>query len=416
MKPFQLYLCFVCLISFNSLASTNNQSVILIGIDGLSHDAVERWNMKNLAKLAADGAKADSLIPVFPSKTFPNFYAMATGLYPNRNGVLANNTYDRELGRLFRQSDGGDPEFFQGDPIWNVLERQGFTTASMFWVGSEALVDDKRPTYWFKYDHYKPNMERVEQVLSWLDQDESVPAFISLYFSILDSAQHSFGVESIQASEAATEVDNLVGELISGLKQRQLYQDTAIIIVGDHGMTGLSSEQIIYIDEVIGNDMWRKTSDPKHVYSPQLYSKLVGNQIFAYLYLGEQVNSERLVKDLRAHSEHWQVYDESNMPNNAHLGHPTRQPDIVLMPELGWLISQRHIPFSPTYVASHGYDPKAKEMHATLIVKGNGVEPNSQWPSVENVNVHCIVATLLDAQPAEQNDCDQVFLNKVMAR
>lgn len=414
MKPFQLYLCFVCLFSLSAQALEKNKTVILIGIDGLSHGAVERWDMNNLKALASDGAKADSLIPVFPSKTFPNFYSMATGLYPQGNGVVANNTYDKALDRLFKQADGGDPHFFQGDPIWNVLERQGHTTASMFWVGSEALVNDKRPTYWFKYDHYKPNMERVEQVLSWLDQDESVLSFISLYFSILDSAQHEFGIESEQAREAATEADNLVGALIAGLKARQLYEETAVIIVGDHGMVNLSPAQIIYIDDVIGDDMLRERADPKHIFSPQLYNKSKGNQIFSYLFLGEEVDGARLVEKLSAHSEHWQVYDKANMPDNAHLAHPTRQPDIVVMPKPGWVISQRHIPFDSTYVASHGYDPKHKDMHATLIVKGNGIAPNTSWPSVENVNVHCMVATLLGAKPAKQNDCDQSLINELI--
>ena len=29
--------------------------------------------------------------PSFPSKTFPNHYALVTGLRPDRNGIVANN-------------------------------------------------------------------------------------------------------------------------------------------------------------------------------------------------------------------------------------------------------------------------------------------------------------------------------------
>ncbi|MGQ8365370.1 alkaline phosphatase family protein [Glaciecola sp. 1036] len=414
MKRLLFSFCVFCLLSFNLQAANTNQTVILIGIDGLSYDAIERWNMKHLKQLADEGARAESLIPVFPSKTFPNFYAMATGLYPEGNGVVANNTYDKELDRLFRQKDGGDPNFFQGDPIWNVLERQGFVTASMFWVGSEASVNDELPTYWYKYDHYKPNMERVEQVLDWIDKETASPTFISLYFSILDSAQHGHGIDSKQALEAATEADSLVGALIDGLKQRKVYEDTAFVIVGDHGMADLSEHQIIYIDDVIGDAMKLERSDPNHIFSPQLYSEESGNQIFSYLFLGENVDSDKLINQLKNLSDHWQVYDKTNLPDNAHLAHPTRQPDIVIMPEPGWLISQRHIPFDPTYVASHGYDPKNKIMHATLLVKGKGIDPQSKWPSIENVNVHCIIAKLMDAKPAEKNDCDQSLLNGLM--
>ena len=45
-------------------------------------------------KFVKDGVRAEGLIPVFVSKTFPNHYSIATGLYPENHGLIGNHFYD----------------------------------------------------------------------------------------------------------------------------------------------------------------------------------------------------------------------------------------------------------------------------------------------------------------------------------
>jgi predicted AlkP superfamily pyrophosphatase or phosphodiesterase len=62
-------------------APTGGQAptVILISFDGWRWDYAQKYSAPNVSRLMAGGVSA-SLIPSFPSKTFPNHYTIVTGL------------------------------------------------------------------------------------------------------------------------------------------------------------------------------------------------------------------------------------------------------------------------------------------------------------------------------------------------
>ena len=69
-------------------------TVILISIDGMRADYLDRYQPPTLSRLAASGVRAKWMVPSFPTKTFPNHYTVATGLYPANHGIVENNVYD----------------------------------------------------------------------------------------------------------------------------------------------------------------------------------------------------------------------------------------------------------------------------------------------------------------------------------
>jgi predicted AlkP superfamily pyrophosphatase or phosphodiesterase len=54
-----------------------------------------------LNELARTGVRAKRLIPSFPTKTFPNHYTVATGLYPDNHGIVESNMYDVDFDAEF---------------------------------------------------------------------------------------------------------------------------------------------------------------------------------------------------------------------------------------------------------------------------------------------------------------------------
>ena len=62
--------------------------VILVSLDGMRPDYLERGVSPNLNRLAAEGARAVAMRPSYPSLTFPNHYTLVTGLRPDRHGVV----------------------------------------------------------------------------------------------------------------------------------------------------------------------------------------------------------------------------------------------------------------------------------------------------------------------------------------
>ena len=80
----------------NSADAQQAPYVILISLDGFRWDYVERFRPPHLSKFIAEGVQAESLIPCFPSKTFPNHYTIATGMYPENHGLVDNSFYHPE--------------------------------------------------------------------------------------------------------------------------------------------------------------------------------------------------------------------------------------------------------------------------------------------------------------------------------
>ncbi|NJK98114.1 MAG: alkaline phosphatase family protein, partial [Bacteroidales bacterium] len=145
---------FLTAVLFN-LAIAQERYVVMVSLDGFRWDYPNLYNTPNLDKIAKKGVKAHSLIPSFPSVTFPNHYTIATGLYPDHHGLVANSFYDSTLRLSYAINNRQmveDKRFYSGEPIWNTAGKQGMKTASFFWVGSEAPVNDMQPTYWKKYD------------------------------------------------------------------------------------------------------------------------------------------------------------------------------------------------------------------------------------------------------------------------
>ena len=195
--------------------------LILISFDGWRWDYIDRANVPNMKALARRGIRSEGLVPSFPSKTFPNHYTLVTGLYPDHHGIIANTMWDDAIGQRFTMSaaTAKDSRWWAGEPLWVTAIRQGRRASSMFWPGSEVAIGGLRPTDWKPFDDNYPNKDRVAQVLTWLSLPEAErPSFITLYFSDVDTAGHTYGPEAPETIAAAEDLDAQLGVLVAGIE------------------------------------------------------------------------------------------------------------------------------------------------------------------------------------------------------
>jgi predicted AlkP superfamily pyrophosphatase or phosphodiesterase len=375
-------------------------TVILISIDGFRFDYLKRFKPPNLGALAREGVRARWMTPAFPSLTFPNHYTIATGLYPEKHGIIGNDIYDPVFDALFSVSkktgvtDGG---WWGGEPIWATAEKQGQRTASYFWPGTEAEISGKRPTFWEPYDGDVPNSKRVDTVLSWLDLPMvKRPTFIALYFSDVDTAGHDFSPDSGEVAEAIAAVDTAIGQLIQGLKSRGIYDKVNLIVVSDHGMATLKPRDVVILDE-----SFQAAKAERIVWNAQV------TNIFPKK--GETAEIDRELSSRKL--KHARCYLKEKIPARFHYRHNRRVAPIVCIADQGWRIFSRQRynddlrdgKFPSHLIGAHGYDNRLPTMRATFLARGPAFKRRATVPPFTNVNVYGIMTGILGLAPAKND-------------
>jgi len=367
--------------------------LVLVSFDGWRWDYLDRFPTPNLHTLATRGARAERLIPSFPTLTFPNHYTIVTGLYPARHGIVANTFRDPSMPERFTMggATAKDPAWWHGEPIWVTAIKQGRRAAAMFWPGSEASVDGVRPTFWRPYDKTLQAPRRVEQVLEWLSLPEGErPTLVTMYFDEVDTAGHDFGIDSPELTTAAAHLDAALGELTAGLERIGVADRTTIVAVSDHGMTPLSPDRVILLDDYI---------DPNSV-------DLVDTDAFLAL---APKNGDINALYAKLHGKHPKlaIYRRDQLPARLHYRGSARIEPIIGMPSDGWTVTTR-ARLAEQHLATHGYDPQDRSMGALFVAAGPRVRAGIVLAPFENIDIYNFLCAVLQLTPAQNDGSDRL--------
>ncbi len=370
--------------------------VIMIGIDGLRWDAIDRFPAPTLHALATEGVRAESMTPVMPTLTFVNFYSLATGLHADGTGITANMPFSKAHNTVMGRSMHGETRWWGGEPIWVTAEKQNVRTATLFWLGSEAEIKGKRPSHWTPYEHYKPHKERIDQILTWLALPEvERPRLLTLYFSDVDSAGHRYGPETAEEGNAIMKVDNSLADLRAGIEELGLTDRVNLVVVSDHGMTKIDPEFMVYLDDYIDLDK---------VFVPAFNSKAGPRaNSFTHLFVKYGNDIDALYNKLKGAHSGIRVYKRADIPENWHLNNKDRTGDIFVSIDQGGMIFARS--FKSVYkhapTGMHGYDRFDQDMQATFIAAGPNFKKGVKADAFESVEVYGIIARALGITPAQ---------------
>ncbi|BDU15834.1 ectonucleotide pyrophosphatase/phosphodiesterase [Lysobacter auxotrophicus] len=370
------------------------RTVVIVSIDAFRADYLSADATPNLARIAREGVRAAWMNPSYPSLTFPNHYTLATGLRPDRHGVIHNRMSDGDIGdfAVADRSAVDDSRWWGGEPIWVTAEKQGVRSASWAWPGSSAAIGGVRPSRWVAYDERVPPARRIDDVLGWLDAPPAQrPRLVAVYFEQLDKAGHDFGPDSAQVKRTLGELDAVIGRLHDGLAARGLLASTDLIVVSDHGMATVGPNHAIGVEQMIAPSIATVVSD--------------GQSIGVQPLPGREREAEARL--LGAHAQ-YDCYRRDALPARWRYGTHPRVPPIVCQMHEGWdALYPQKLAKRPPHVTrgSHGFDPALPSMRALFIARGPSFVPGTELPAFDNVDVYPLLARLLgiDAAP---NDGD----------
>lgn len=358
--------------------------LIVVSFDGLRPDYLDRVETPNFDRVAAAGAVAEGLVPVFPPKTFPNHYSIATGMYADRHGLVDNRFYDPVFEATYALADRStveDGRWYDGEPIWVTAERQGMVSAAYFFVGTEAPVGGVRPTHFRRYDGSVPNDARVDAVLEWLREPEtSRPHLIMLYFSTVDDAGHRHGPDAPEVDDAIRSVDATLGRLLDGIERLPIADRVNLVLVSDHGMIGVDPERAEFLDEIV---------DLEGV-------EVIGGGPYATLWFRDRARMDEVVAALGEGLRHATVYRRHEIPDRFRYAGSRRVGDALVLAEPEWQVGVRG---RASRGGAHGYDPQEPRMHGIFIAAGPAIRPGARLPAFQNVHVYPLLAHILGLRP-----------------
>ena len=363
--------------------------LILVSLDGFRHDYLEFTELPALNIIVSKGIRAKGLIPVFPSKTFPNHYSIVTGLYPDRHGILANTMYDPAFDETFTLHNGAsrDGKWCGGEPIWVTAEKQGLISATYFWPGSDAAIRGIRPTYYKKFDGSVPYADRTKQVISWLAlPKDKRPDFITLYFQSPDTEGHKNGPNPKGVEEALKKVDHEIDRLLRGIENLKMTDHVNLIIVSDHGMSPISRDSMIFLDDYI---------DLKDI-------RTINRSPVADI-IPNTGKSEAIFEALKTAHPKMEVYRKGDLPRRLHYNDHPRISPIIAIAHDGWSISDRSFfnAHPNSFLgATHGYDPKYPNMWGIFLAMGPAFKEGIEIREFENIHLYALMCKILDIDPA----------------
>ena len=377
-------------------SAPSSAPLLLVSIDGLRADALGRGDTPVLDRLAAQGVRAQWMRPSYPVLTFPNHYALVTGLRPDHHGVVHNSMNDAQLGRFVvaDKAAGQMPGWWQGEPVWTGAERAGIVTGVWAWPGAAAPRDGVLPHYHHSFDPDVPLPARMAEVVAWLSGRDGPPArFAALYLETVDGAGHDHGPDAPATRAAVRAVDAAIGQLLDALDAAGLGGRVNVVVVSDHGMAEVPQGHYLAVEDIAAMEEAEVVSIgqviglvPRPGHAAALEARLVGRH------------------------DHYQCWRKSEIPPRLHYGSHPRIPPIVCQMDEGWNALGRATVLKRDADGSHdrgahGYDPDLPSMRAVFLAQGPAFAAGRVLPPFDNTDVYPLLARLLGIAP-QPNDGD----------
>src|SRR5437763_15501183 len=224
-------------------ATLSSPNVVFITVDTLRADHLGCYGDKqirtpNIDTLAADGTRFERAYTAVPV-TLPSHTVIFTGTYPMLSGV-----HDFAANKLSPNQP----------TLASVLRKEGYTTGAV--IGS-AVLDSRfglNQGFDFYYDHVDFNrlqesnldaMERPGNVvtdvaLDWLGKNTQAKFFLWMHlydphYPYRPPAPYSEQYKDRLYDGEIAFADAQYGRLIAFLKAKGLYDNTLIVLTGDHG-------------------------------------------------------------------------------------------------------------------------------------------------------------------------------------
>lgn len=404
----------------------------VISLDGLSTLDFEYINMlPNFRNFIAASSYCKNVYSVYPTLTYPAHASIVTGRYPKNHGIV-NNT----LLQLNRKS----PDWYwhskniKGDTIYDLAAKNGMVVGALLWpVTAKARIQYNMPEIFanrpwesqiivslfngsplFQYQLNKefghlrdgikqPNLDNfTHQSLLYTIKNKNLDLTL-VHYTDLDSTRHKYGFYSEEAKLALKRHDKRIGEIVQTLKDKGIYEESTIILLGDH--SSIDEDKIINLNVLLREKGYIQVDGKGKILD---YKAIVKNcDGSAYIYTKGE-DEERLKEILREFNDKYECIEEIYSREEAVDFGADPQCYLMLEAKKGYYfqdgitgkiikeINSYSIKDDEEYTLStHGYSPFKSDYTTVFIAAGRGIKKGNIIEKMNLVDEAPTIAKLL---------------------
>ncbi len=224
------YLLLLILLPYLAFAQTH---VVVIGLDGLSPDGIQKATTPVLDSLMKNGSYSMTAKAVYPSSSSPNWASMITGTSPAHHEIWSND---------WKRADIADKAYCGGTKgqlyptIFRAVREQNKNAkiACFYdWDDFGRLLEDDVCTV--KVDG-KGEDDTAIQAANYIAAN--APLFTFVHLDHVDHAGHEASHGTLAYYQSVSKADSLIGKILNAIRASGRADQTIVIITADHGGVG----------------------------------------------------------------------------------------------------------------------------------------------------------------------------------
>ncbi|GIM28163.1 alkaline phosphatase family protein [Clostridium polyendosporum] len=421
--------------------------IIIISLDGSGKKDFEFLStLPNFKTLVDSASYCSNVKTVYPSLTYPAHTSIVTGKSPNNHGII-NNILIQPKRKIadwfwFRKD-------IKGDTIYDLAKRKGYRTASVLWpVTGKANIDFNIPEIfsnrWWqnqamvsiysgskffqllmdrKYGYLRdgkkqPNLDNFSmECMLYLIENRKAD-FLMLHLIDLDSQKHQHGAFSPQSKEALLRHDERLGRIFSLLKDTGTFENSTIIVLGDH--TLLNADYVIKINKLFAEHGLISIDNKGRIQDWTAYMNTCDGSAYIYMKDEEDSSLKNQILNLiqKFSKDHSDCIEEILSSEEAVLlGGDTRCTFMLESKEGFYFVNDIKDEIIEAtgkvhYKGSHGYSPGKNEYDTFFVIKGPRVKKNYNIEEMSLLDEGPTIAKILDGtlEGTEGRVLEEIFL------
>lgn len=238
--------------------------LIVISIDSLNSQDFNRIiNLSGFSEIIKNGSYAKEVVGIYPSLTYPSHASIITGTYPDKHGLFTNEIMEPGVKR---QDWYWYRKYIKVPTLCDIAKKANMKIANVFWpVMAGAKIDYNCPEIWTvkpgenqiikslksgspifllnitrKFGKMlngveEPNLDNFSTEAIGYVIKAKKPNLVLLHLNEVDHTRHKLGFNAPELDEVFLRMNDRINKIINSVKEAGIYEDTAFVILGDHG-------------------------------------------------------------------------------------------------------------------------------------------------------------------------------------